>query len=82
MKPAEFWALTFREFHNHIEAHRLNEVEKWKRTRLQAWIVYAANSDSKDRKTIEEWMPLGDERPRPARRLMNRKQWEYMKKNW
>ena len=48
---------------------------------MQSWIVYAANVESKDRKEIEEWMPLvGDRRKR--KRLMSKKQWEYMKKNW
>ena len=45
-------------------------------------MIYAANVENKDRLSITEWLPLkGDPKPK-GKKLMNKKQWEYMKKNW
>lgn len=81
IQPAEFWKLTYRDLQNYLEGYAERNLDEWRRTRLQSWIVYAANVESKDRKAIEEWMPLaGDVKKR--KRLMSKNQWEYMKKYW
>lgn len=82
IQPDVFWKLTYRDLQNCIDGYNEKNTDEWRRTRLQAWIVYAANTDSKDRKTLTEWLPLkGDAKEKP-RKLMSLKQWEFMKKNW
>lgn len=82
VQPDVFWRLTWRDLQNYLEGYAKRNLDEWRRTRLQAWIVYAANSDSKDRKTITEWLPLEGDVKEKRKRLMNKKQWEFMKANW
>jgi len=82
IQPGQFWELTYRDLQNYLEGYAQRNTDEWRRTRLQAWIVYAANTDSKDRKTMTAWLPLkGDVKEKPAR-LMSKRQWDYMKQNW
>lgn len=43
------------------------ESKEWQRTRVLGYTIYCANSDSKDRASIYEWMPL-DTDPSPKER--------------
>lgn len=82
IQPDSFWRLTYRDLSNWLEGYEKRNNDEWRRTRLNAWITYAANTDSKDRKELTEWLPLpGDGKAKP-KQLMSKKQWEFMKSNW
>ena len=82
IQPDVFWTLTFRDLQNYLEGYAKRNNDEWRRTRLQAWMVYAANTDSKERKSLTEWLPLPDDVKEKPRRLMTKKQWQYMNNNW
>ena len=82
IQPDVFWKLTYRDLLNYLDGYEKKNRDDWERARLQAYMIYAANVESKDRLSITEWLPLkGDPKPK-GKKLMNKKQWEYMKKNW
>lgn len=82
IQPDVFWTLTYRDLQNYLEGAGKRNTDEWRRTRLQAWIIYAANTDNKDRKGINEWLPLPGDVREKAKRLMTKKQWQFMQSNW
>ncbi len=81
IQPNVFWELTYRDLQNYLNGYSKRNTDEWRRARLQAWIVYAANTD-KDRKSMTEWLPLPDDAKEKPKQLLSKQQWDFMKKNW
>ena len=65
--PWEFWEITWKEFQVMVLAAERTEVNGWRKTRFLGWLQYATNTTDKNKKSIEQFMPLpGDPKPKPA----------------
>lgn len=79
ISPEKFGQLSYRDLDNHLKGYRASEVQKWKRARLTAYMVYATHASEPE--SITSWMPLDGETIKAAK-LLSKKDYQKLKANW
>ena len=80
ISPEIFGLLSYRDLDNHLKGYQKAEVQRWKMARLTAYMVYATHADKPE--NINNWMPLGDEKITPRKKLMSKEVYKKLKQNW
>lgn len=81
IQPDVFWNLTYRDLSNYLKGYEKRNLDEWRRTRIQAYMVYAVNCTKEERQGIVEWMPLGEEKPEKPK-LIDKKTLRKLEKLW